>query len=219
MLRRRFHAMGTEIELILDAPASTTAFAAIAGRGGGRAAPRAPALALRPRLGALAAEPAPDDGRRPGAAGAGRARARRPRATSGRFDPTVHDALVAAGYDRTFDELPAHRANRGRPRRPLRRRRSPSTPRRSTIELDPGVRLDLGGIAKGYAADRAARSSPRSARASSTRAATSPLHGKAWPVGVETGEARSRSSSAAAGSRPPAATGAAGRAAAASSTT
>ncbi|MGH3024727.1 MAG: FAD:protein FMN transferase, partial [Gaiellaceae bacterium] len=23
--------------------------------------------------------------------------------TGGRFDPTVHDALVAAGYDRTFD--------------------------------------------------------------------------------------------------------------------
>jgi hypothetical protein len=25
--------------------------------------------------------------------------------TRGRFDPTVHDALVSAGYDRTFDEL------------------------------------------------------------------------------------------------------------------
>ena len=25
--------------------------------------------------------------------------------TGGRFDPTVHDALVAAGYDRTFDEV------------------------------------------------------------------------------------------------------------------
>ena len=27
--------------------------------------------------------------------------------TSGRFDPTVHDALVAAGYDRTFEEVSA----------------------------------------------------------------------------------------------------------------
>ncbi len=26
--------------------------------------------------------------------------------TAGRFDPTVHDALVEAGYDRTFGELP-----------------------------------------------------------------------------------------------------------------
>ena len=26
--------------------------------------------------------------------------------TGGRFDPTVHDAVVEAGYDRTFDELP-----------------------------------------------------------------------------------------------------------------
>ena len=25
--------------------------------------------------------------------------------TGGRFDPTVHDALVGVGYDRTFDEL------------------------------------------------------------------------------------------------------------------
>ena len=25
--------------------------------------------------------------------------------TGGRFDPTIHDALVGAGYDRTFDEL------------------------------------------------------------------------------------------------------------------
>jgi thiamine biosynthesis lipoprotein len=29
--------------------------------------------------------------------------------TAGRFDPTVHDALVGAGYDRTFEELPAAR--------------------------------------------------------------------------------------------------------------
>ena len=26
-------------------------------------------------------------------------------ATGGRFDPTVHDAVVAAGYDRSFDDL------------------------------------------------------------------------------------------------------------------
>lgn len=28
----------------------------------------------------------------------------------GRFDPTVLDGLEAAGYDRTFEQLPAHRA-------------------------------------------------------------------------------------------------------------
>ena len=71
--------------------------------------------------------------------------------TRGRFDPTVHDALVAAGYDRTFDGLPAVST------------RAPSRPaggavrvRGRRIELGSGVRLDLGGIAKGYAADRVA---------------------------------------------------------------
>ena len=34
------------------------------------------------------------------------ARSRRVERTGGRFDPTIHDALVGAGYDRTFDELP-----------------------------------------------------------------------------------------------------------------
>jgi thiamine biosynthesis lipoprotein len=76
--------------------------------------------------------------------------------TGGRFDPTVHDALVAAGYDRTFAEI----APEGR-----------STPapgggacggavtvdrEHGTIELEHGVHLDFGGIGKGYAVDRAA---------------------------------------------------------------
>ena len=31
--------------------------------------------------------------------------------TGGRFDPTIHDALVGAGYDRTFDDIRrGHRA-------------------------------------------------------------------------------------------------------------
>ena len=69
--------------------------------------------------------------------------------TGGRFDPTVHDALVAAGYDRTFAELDgsagAGPAPAGGDVRIVGRR----------IELEPGVRLDLGGIAKGWAVDRA----------------------------------------------------------------
>lgn len=72
--------------------------------------------------------------------------------TGGRFDPTVHDALVEAGYDRTFDELPADGPAP-----------APGTPCGgrvqvigNRIELDEGVRLDLGGIGKGYAAERAA---------------------------------------------------------------
>ena len=68
-----------------------------------------------------------------------------------RFDPTVHDAVVAAGYDRTFDDL-APDGPRIAPGSACAGRVSVHG---STIALDPGYRLDLGGIAKGYAADRA----------------------------------------------------------------
>jgi thiamine biosynthesis lipoprotein len=79
------------------------------------------------------------------------------RATAGRFDPTVLDALEAAGYDRSFDQLPAgrHDADGARP--------APGPApglagiridaEAGTLTLPPGTRLDLGGIAKGYAAD------------------------------------------------------------------
>ena len=72
--------------------------------------------------------------------------------TDGRVDPTVHDAVVEAGYDRTFDELPADG--------PAPAAGIPCgggvRVSGSRIELDEGVRLDLGGIGKGYAAERAA---------------------------------------------------------------
>jgi thiamine biosynthesis lipoprotein len=69
--------------------------------------------------------------------------------TGGRFDPTVHDALVAAGYDRTFELLV------GGPAAPVPPRTAGGVRVRGRrIELDPGVRLDLGGIGKGYAVDR-----------------------------------------------------------------
>ena len=42
--------------------------------------------------------------------------------TGGRFDPTVHDAVVAAGYDRSFELLPPDGPRGSAP--PLRRRRS-----------------------------------------------------------------------------------------------
>jgi thiamine biosynthesis lipoprotein len=110
--------------------------------------------------------------------------------TEGRFDPTVHDALVAAGYDRTFEDVaPEGRSIAPRPQvggavtvdRPAR-----------TIELEPGVHLDLGGIGKGYAADRVASFlsafGPCLVDAGgdiATRGRPAP-HG--WLVGVETGD-------------------------------
>jgi thiamine biosynthesis lipoprotein len=78
------------------------------------------------------------------------------RGTAGRFDPTVLDALEAAGYDRDFAAV----AERG-DRRPLPGRARPA-PGCAGVELDPlipavrlpaGVRLDLGGVGKGRAAD------------------------------------------------------------------
>ena len=90
------------------------------------------------------------------------------RATGGLFDPTILPALVAAGYDRDFEEV---RAGAGAPRRVTGTRpgsddapppgpvgrwggvRLESDPWR--ILLPPDTGLDLGGIAKGWAADLA----------------------------------------------------------------
>lgn len=69
--------------------------------------------------------------------------------TDGLYDPTVLPALEAAGYTRSFTpDLPAP-TSRPRP--------SPGcadiTVGATTVTLPPHVRLDLGGIGKGYAAD------------------------------------------------------------------
>jgi thiamine biosynthesis lipoprotein len=74
--------------------------------------------------------------------------------TGGRFDPTVHDALVAAGYDRTFAELGADDAASPAPPGPCGGEVRVDSARR-LVRLAAGVRLDLGGIVKGYAAERA----------------------------------------------------------------
>jgi thiamine biosynthesis lipoprotein len=72
--------------------------------------------------------------------------------TGGRFDPTVGHAMCAAGYDTSFEKASLAA--------------SPSAPTPGcagilldddlkTVALPAGVRLDLGGIAKGHAADLA----------------------------------------------------------------
>ena len=74
------------------------------------------------------------------------------RLTAGRFDPTVLEALVASGYDATFDSIGTVRsAPSGAP--------SPGPvgidcdPIALTVRLPEGVSIDLGGIGKGRAAD------------------------------------------------------------------
>jgi thiamine biosynthesis lipoprotein len=78
--------------------------------------------------------------------------------TGGRFDPTIHDALCATGYDRTFadvadDGADGPRAEGAEPAPAPGCADIELDPDLRAIRLPPGVRLDLGGIAKGAAAD------------------------------------------------------------------
>ena len=77
------------------------------------------------------------------------------RRTEGRFDPTVLDAVVGAGYDRDFDEVLAGARAALRPPRPCGRWREVRL-EGDRLELPEGVGLDLGGLAKGWTVDRAA---------------------------------------------------------------
>ena len=79
------------------------------------------------------------------------------RSSSGRFDPRVIDDLEDLGYDRTFSSLDTDMV------RPVPRRRAESSDQpwepivdeqTSVVDLK-GERIDLGGIAKGAAADLA----------------------------------------------------------------
>ena len=78
--------------------------------------------------------------------------------TNGLFNPTIIGALEAAGYDRTFEALQA-RSDLAttdvlsiKPMSQIKFDRA-----QQTITLPIGVRLDLGGIVKGWAAQQAAR--------------------------------------------------------------
>ncbi|HKB93408.1 MAG TPA: FAD:protein FMN transferase [Gaiellaceae bacterium] len=73
--------------------------------------------------------------------------------TGGRFDPTVLPALVAAGYDRSFEQLTP------RPARSAHGWRAGATievdEQAGCVRIEAGAAVDLGGIGKGYAATRA----------------------------------------------------------------
>jgi thiamine biosynthesis lipoprotein len=77
------------------------------------------------------------------------------RRSGGLFDPTVLPALLAAGYDRDFRDLPADGDGP-----PVTRRGPPGRwpdvlVRDGRVFVPDGVALDFGGIAKGWAADLA----------------------------------------------------------------
>ncbi len=182
MQRRTFRAMGTDVELLLDAEPSETAARAL--DDAEREFARLETLLSRFRpdseLSALNEGGVLDAG--PDLVAVTRLALEARDRTGGRFDPTVHDALVAAGYDRTFEEVapdgsagtppPCGGAVRVHGRR---------------IELEPGYRLDLGGIAKGW----------------STPAGISPGAGGCGPWASRPRRARPRSASRTARSPPP----------------
>lgn len=83
------------------------------------------------------------------------------RRSGGLFDPTILGSLVAAGYDRDFAEVRAS----PRPPHPLPMGSQPDWTsvevRGRSIRLPEGVGLDFGGVAKGWAVDRAATAAHR----------------------------------------------------------
>jgi FAD:protein FMN transferase len=111
-------------------------------------------------------------------------------ATNGLVNPLVRDALCAAGYDRTFELLGDDKAsvNLAAPRVPDWRGILCDLARH-TVQLPEGAHMDLGGIAKGWAADRAAdrlsEEGPALVEAGGDIAVTGPRRdGSPWPVGV-----------------------------------
>ena len=104
--------------------------------------------------------------------------------TNGRFDPTVHDAVAGAGYDRTFEDLP----DDGPPLKSGRPCGGEVRITGSRIDLGEGVKLDLGGIGKGYAAERAASLLAEAGPCLVNAGGDVALRGTAWPIGIETSD-------------------------------
>lgn len=116
--------------------------------------------------------------------------------TAGLFDPTLLDALEAVGYDRSLElvQVQGARPPVATPTLP------PSLNRLAAMELDaatravrlpPGVRLDLGGIAKGWIVERAAHLLAQETTACAVNAGGDlftvglPQGTNAWPIALE----------------------------------
>lgn len=188
MIRDRFRAMGTSMEILLEAPDTPRARAALAA--GRREIARLEALLSRFR---------PDselsrlNARRRGRVGPDLVRVLGTaldlrRRTGGRFDPTVGRAVAAAGYDRDFAAV-----------RDDPRPAGPAAPAGGVVVLDrpggwvmlgPGIDIDLGAIAKGDAADRAcalvAGAGPCLVNAGGDIVVSGPWADGPWPVAIAT---------------------------------
>jgi thiamine biosynthesis lipoprotein len=101
--------------------------------------------------------------------------------TRGLFDPTIHDVLVEAGYDRTFSEVAPQASKRIDARAGCG---GAVLIDGSTILLESGTRLDLGGIGKGYAVDRVAARLAAVGNCLVNAGGDLAVSGGAWPIGV-----------------------------------
>jgi thiamine biosynthesis lipoprotein len=104
--------------------------------------------------------------------------------TRGRFDPTVYNAVVSAGYDRSFELIEAESTCASHVGVP---------PCLGRIEIDgdlvvieAGFGLDLGGIAKGWAADRVCAMLSSAGPALVDAGGDLVGAGRTWPIGVST---------------------------------
>ncbi len=130
------------------------------------------------------------------------------RETGGRVDVGVGREMVAAGYDRDFDELKLDADDlvvQHESVRSIRERRSAGTatavrelrqplsidPMDGTVEVTDGVRIDLGGIAKGWASDHACRMLAQHGSCLVNLGGDMAVHvaegADPWPVGVQLG--------------------------------
>ena len=122
-------------------------------------------------------------------------------ATNGLFDPTILNALEAAGYDRSFDEIGQRERGALPQEQPLQpaSRREPQRaggridldPARRTVRLEQGIRLDLGGIAKGWMVDHIidgplhGYTNALVSAGGDLRARGGPETGQPWVVGIQ----------------------------------
>ena len=111
--------------------------------------------------------------------------------TNGLVTPTVLDAVLEAGYDQSFDTLPRYQNGHGLQVMPVVNPLSIVTwdEKSQTICLPFGVRLDFGGVAKGWAAHQTAErlkeygSSVMNA-AGDVAVSGSLASGEPWTIGV-----------------------------------
>lgn len=86
------------------------------------------------------------------------------RETDGVFDPSIHDALVSSGYDRSFDRIVSEAEGEDGREQPHaledmsrpKERFSDITIEGTVVTKPKGLHIDFGGIGKGYIIDRVA---------------------------------------------------------------